>query len=303
MTARAISVATVALCACLCNFAGAQQLVNARAFPLWPGAAPYQQGATDDDIPTLTPYLPSKQVATGAAFIVCPGGGYVMLADHEGAPVAEWLAGVGITAFVLRYRHAPKYHQPVPMLDAQRAIRYVRAHAAQWGLDGRVGILGFSAGGHLASTAGTHFDAGNPNAPDPTDRVSSRPDLMVLVYPVITMDLEPTTHVGSRQALLGPNPSPQLMAFYTGNLNVSDQTPPTFLVHGADDRTVPVENSLKFAAALREHKVPFELHIFEHGPHGFGLGGREASLAQWPALCVTWLRLHQFAARLEFAQP
>ena len=176
---------------------------------LWPGGAPGAVGNEPVDIPTLTPYLPSKEKASGAAIIVCPGGGYQHLADHEGRPVAEWLNSIGITAFVLKYRLGPRYHHPAPLQDAARAIRTVRARAAEWNLDTeRLGILGFSAGGHLASTIGTHFDSGKGDALDPIERVSSRPNLMILIYPVITMNQQ--THSGSKNNLLGPDPPPQL---------------------------------------------------------------------------------------------
>src|ERR671939_697415 len=178
---------------------------------LWPAGAPGAVGHEPADIPTLTPYFPSKEKATGAAIIVCPGGGYSHLADHEGGPVAEWLNTLGITAFVLKYRIGPRYHHPAPLQDAARAIRTVRARAAEWAIDPeRIAILGFSAGGHLASTAGTHFEAGKPDSPDPVERVSSRPDLMILIYPVITM--RELTHGGSRKQLLGENPAPELVA-------------------------------------------------------------------------------------------
>src|SRR5215467_9129256 len=180
------------------------------AIVLWAAGAPGAIGKDPEDVPDLTPYLPPKDIATGAAMIVCPGGGYQHLADHEGAPVAQWLNSIGVTAFVLKYRIAPRYHHPAPMLDAARAIRTIRARAAEWGINpGRIGILGFSAGGHVASTAGTHFDAGNPQSEDRIERVSSRPDLMVLIYPVITMGAK--AHVGSRRNLIGASPEPSLM--------------------------------------------------------------------------------------------
>src|SRR2546421_3297557 len=187
--------------------AGRKNISAAEPIILWPNGAPGAVGKEPVDIPTLTPYFPPKEKATGAAIIVCPGGGYSHLADHEGAPVAEWLNTLGITAFVLKYRIGPRYHHPAPLQDATRAIRLVRARAKEWGLDPeRIGILGYSAGGHLASTAGTHFDTAKPDSADPIERVSSRPNLMVLVYPVITM--REKTHAGSKKQLLGDNPSP-----------------------------------------------------------------------------------------------
>ncbi|MFL6277030.1 MAG: alpha/beta hydrolase [Blastocatellia bacterium] len=262
---------------------------------LWMDAAPGATGSEPSDVPTLTPYLPPRERATGAAVIVCPGGGYQMLADHEGRPVAEWLNSLGIAAFVLKYRIAPRYHHPAPMLDAQRAMRLVRARAGEWGIDSRrIGILGFSAGGHLASTAATHFDAGKPDARDTIERVSSRPDLVILVYPVITMREQ--THAGSKRNLLGPQPDPQLVALMSNDEQVSKDTPPAFLIHTVNDEAVPVENSLLFAAALRRAGVPYEMHLYERGPHGFGLAPNDPILSSWPARCADWLRLHGFAA-------
>ena len=231
-----------------------------------------------------------------AAIIVCPGGGYQRLADHEGRPIAEWLNSIGITAFVLRYRLGPRYHHPAPLQDAARAIRTVRARAAEWNVDPeRVGILGFSAGGHLASTIGTHFASGKGDAPDPIERVSSRPNLMILIYPVITMKQQ--THAGSKNNLLGPDPAPDLVALLSNEEHVTKETPPAFLVHTTNDAGVPVENSLMFAMALRKAGVPFEFHLYERGPHGFGLGGKDPILATWPGRCADWLRVHGFAER------
>lgn len=261
---------------------------------LWPDGAPGAVGKDAVDSPTLTPFLPLNEKATGAAIIVCPGGGYSHLADHEGAPVAQWLNSIGITAFVLKYRLGPRYHHPAPMQDAARAIRTIRARAAEWKIDPeRIGILGFSAGGHLASTIATHFDSGKPDASDPIERVSSRPALAILIYPVITMGDK--THAGSKKSLLGDNPSPQLIALLSNEEQVTKDTPPTFLVHTMTDTAVPVENSQMFAAALRKAGVPFEFHLYERGPHGFGLGRDDPILSTWPARCADWLRIHGFA--------
>jgi len=263
---------------------------------LWPDGAPGALGHEPLDIPTLTPYRAPKEKATGAAVIVCPGGGYGHLADHEGGPVAEWLNSIGITAFVLKYRLGPRYHHPAPLLDAARAIRLVRARAAEWQIDPeRIGVLGFSAGGHLASTIGTHFDAGKSEAPDPVDRVSSRPNVMILIYPVITM--KDRTHAGSRTHLLGDNPPAELVNLLSNEEQVKKDTPPTFVVHTMADTGVPVENSLMFVAALRKAGVPVEFHMYEQGPHGFGLGTKDPILATWPARCADWLSLHGFAAK------
>jgi acetyl esterase/lipase len=260
---------------------------------LWPAGAPGAIGSEAADIPTLTPYIPPKQIATGAAIVVCPGGGYQHLADHEGGPVAEWLNSIGVTAFVLKYRIAPRYHHPAPMLDAARAIRTVRARAAEWGIDPRkIGILGFSAGGHVASTAGTHYDAGSPESADPVERVSSRPDLLVLVYPVITMGAK--AHAGSKRNLIGPAPDPSLVTLLSNEEQVNSQTPPAFLVHTVDDPGVAVDNSMMFAAALQRAGVPYEMHLYQHGPHGFGLGADLPGVSTWPGLCAGWLRLQGF---------
>jgi len=276
---------------CLPFLAGAQAPLPTagQPMPLWPQAAPGALGTAPEDIPTLTPFYPATGTSTGAAMIVCPGGGYGMLAAHEGKPVAQWLNTLGITAFVLKYRLGPRYHHPVELEDAQRAIRTVRANAAAWGLDPhRVGILGFSAGGHLTTSAATHFDAGDAAAVDPIARVSSRPDLQIPIYPVVSMG--PLGHAGSRTNLLGPSPAPALVTLLSNELQVTADTPPAFIVHTADDHVVPVENSLMYAEALRKAGVAFELHIFQHGPHGFGLGGNDPVLATWPHLCALWLK-------------
>lgn len=263
---------------------------------LWPDGAPGAVGKAPTDIPTLTPYLALKEKATGAAVVVCPGGGYQHLADHEGGPVAEWLNSIGITAFVLKYRLGPTYHHPAMLQDAARGIRTVRARAKEWGVDPqRIGILGFSAGGHLAATAGTHFAPGQADAADPIERVSSRPDLMILIYPVITM--REATHGGSRKNLLGEQPSPEMIALLSNEEQVTKETPPTFLVHTMTDAAVPVENSMMFAAALRKAGVPFEFHLYERGPHGFGLAPKDPILSSWPGRCADWLRIHGFAAK------
>jgi len=275
--------------------------------PLWPQGAPGAQGTDPDkDIPTITVWLPRPDAATGAAVVVCPGGGYGMLAvDHEGTQVAEWLNTLGIAAFVLKYRLGPRYHHPAMLQDAGRAIRTVRAGASRWGLDPhRVAIIGFSAGGHLASTAGTHFDAGKPDADDPIERVSSRPDRLILVYPVIAL-ATPFGHRGSLGNLLGEHPTQELVESLSNERQVTRDTPPTFLAHTNADAGVPAENSLLFALALRKAGVPVELHLFERGPHGLGLGGgaaqfkvpAEPSFQAWPKLCETWLKNQGFLDR------
>jgi len=258
---------------------------------LWPNGAPGAKGDADVDKPDLTRYVASqKKVPTG--IIVCPGGGYVHLAmSYEGTDIAKWLNTMGISAFVLKYRLGPKYHHPAELDDAQRAIRYVRAHAAEFGIDPHhIGIWGFSAGGHLASTAGTHFDNGTPNSADPIDRESSRPDFMILAYPVITFE-EPYAHRGSRDALLGPNPDPALVELLSNEEHVTKDTPPTFLFHTSDDLVVPVQNSIYFYLALRRAGVPAEMHIYEHGKHGVGLAQDIPELSTWPTLLANWLKL------------
>ncbi len=261
---------------------------------LWESGAPNAVGRDAIDIPTITPYLAPKETATGATIIVFPGGGYSHLSEiKEGSDVAKWLNSLGISAFVLKYRLGMKYHQPNQLLDAARAMRIVRSRAKEWNLDaGRIGILGFSAGGHLASTLGTRFDAGRSDADDLFDRVSSRPDLMILLYPVITMG--EFTHQGSKLNLLGENPPPELIRLYSNELNVTKETPPTFIAHSVADPGVPVENSLMFVEALRKAKVPFELHLYEQGPHGFGLAPTMPILASWTGRCADWLGQHGF---------
>jgi acetyl esterase/lipase len=259
--------------------------------PLYDGRVPGGLGSEEEDLPTLTVYLPPAGTATGAAVVIFPGGGYGHLAtEKEGAVPARWLNGLGVAAFVVRYRLGPKYHHPAMLWDAQRAIRAVRARAGEWGVDpGRIGVLGFSAGGHLASTAATHFDAGAPGATDAVERVGSRPDFAILVYPVITMQ-ESHTHRRSRENLLGTDPSPELLRLLSNETQVTAETPPTFLVTTTDDASVPVENSLLFFQALRSAGVPAELHVFRTGRHGFGLAPDDPVLAAWLQLCEAWLR-------------
>jgi len=257
------------------------------AIPLWPASHPAAGGA---DPPRLTPFpLPG---AARAAVVVCPGGGYGRRAPHEGEPVARWLNGLGIAAFVLDYRVAPHRH-PGPLEDAQRAIRTVRAGAERWRVDpARVGILGFSAGGHLAATAATRFDEGDPAAPDPLDRPSARPDLAVLCYPVVTFGAH--RHEGSMTNLLGADPPAEARAALSAERQVGARTPPTFLWHTAEDAAVPVQNSLLQAGALAEQGIPFELHVFPRGRHGLGLAADDPVVGAWPGLCAAWLREQGF---------
>jgi len=264
---------------------------DGQIIPLWSGAAPGALGTQDSDIPAVTVFLPRTMAANTPAVIVCPGGGYVNLAsNHEGRQVASYLNSLGIAAFVLRSRLGPRYHHPIELGDAQRAIRTVRAHASEWRIDpARIGIMGFSAGGHLAMSASTLFDTGNPNAPDPIDRAGSRPDFTVLGYPVISMT-EPWTHQGSKNNLLGANPDPELTRKLSGELAVTKQTPPTFLFHTNADTVVPSENSVYYYLALRKAGIPAEMHIFEKGPHGVGLANDDPALSEWSKLLANWLR-------------
>ncbi len=259
---------------------------------LWPDGAPGALGTSDADKPSITPYLVPEGRGTGTAIVICPGGGYAHLAlDHEGAQVAQWLNSIGVAAFVLQYRLGPRYHHPIELGDAQRAIRTVRSKAAAYRvLPDRVGIMGFSAGGHLASTASTHFDHGNPEAADPIDRVSSRPDFAVLAYPVITLT-DPHAHRGSRDNLLGPNPDPKLVESLSNELQVTTRTPPTFLFHTSNDPVVPVENSVLYYQALHKAGVAAEMHIYAQGPHGVGLAPTDEALSSWPARLADWLRV------------
>ncbi len=259
--------------------------------PLYPGGAPGALGDTDADKPTLSIYRPAGR-RVESAIVVCPGGGYGALAmDHEGQQIARWANSLGITAFVLKYRLGPKYRHPTELQDVQRALRTVRARAGEFGVSpNKIGVWGFSAGGHLASSAATHFDAGKGNEGDPVDRASSRPDFAILTYPVITLTEEQFVHKGSRRNLLGDNPDPSLVKLMSSELQVTPQTPPTFLVHSNEDRGVPPENSVLFYLALRKAGVPAEMHIYDKGPHGFGLGSLDAVLSTWPARLADWLR-------------
>jgi acetyl esterase/lipase len=258
--------------------------------PLWDGGAPGALGTEEADRPTLTIYR-APRVASGTGVIVAPGGGYGVLAmDHEGRQVAYWFNAMGVSAFVLKYRLGPKYHHPIELGDAQRAIRTVRARAQEFGvLADRIGMMGFSAGGHLTATAGTHFDAGKPDAADPVERASSRPDFLILGYPVISSD-PAIAHAGSFKNLLGEHPDARLLEDLSNDLRVTPDTPPTFLFHTNADTGVPAENSVRFYLALRKAKVPAEMHIFESGPHGVGLALNDPSLSAWPTLLMNWLR-------------
>ena len=256
---------------------------------LWPDGAPGAKGSEEADQPTLDIYIPSEG-ANGAAVVVFPGGGYRHLAvDHEGRQIARWLNSFGVVAFVLKYRLGPRYHHPIQMGDAHRALRHVRLHAAEFGVDpSRLGVWGFSAGGHLASTVATHFDRGDKTAAEPIDRMSSRPDFAILGYPVISFTTE-YTHQGSKRHLLGDNPDPKLVQLLSSELQVTPETPPTFLFHTNEDTGVPPENSVLFYLALRKAGVPAELHIYERGRHGVGLAPTDRVLSTWPQRLSDWL--------------
>ena len=284
-----ISVAVIAL---LSTAMAWGQTAGHRTILLWPEGAPGAQGDTDADKPSLALYPASGENKVPTGVVVCPGGGYVHLAmDYEGFEIAEWLNKLGISGFVLKYRLGPKYHYPVQLEDAQRAIRYVRSHAQEFGIrPDRIGIWGFSAGGHLASTAGTHFDAGDEGAADAIERQSSRPDFMILAYPVITM-MDPYVHLGSLHALLGNDPDPRLVRLLSNELQVTPQTPPAFLFATANDNVVPVENSVEFDEALNKAGVPAEMHIYLKGRHGVGLAQDDPVLRTWPDRLADWLRV------------
>ncbi|MFO0935579.1 MAG: alpha/beta hydrolase [Gemmataceae bacterium] len=274
------------------------QATLATIIMLWPGPAPLAVGDSSTDKPSLTVQLAAKP--NGAAVVICPGGGYGFLAnDHEGKQVADYYNSLGIHAFILKYRIVGKDRPgplgKAPLLDTQRAIRLVRSDAKKYGIDPKkIGLMGFSAGGHLASTAGTHFDDGDANAKDPIDRVSCRPDWLVLAYPVISMK-DGVTHGGSRINLLGNKPTAEQIQEFSNELQVTAKTPPTFLFHTSEDKAVLPENSLLFYSACLKAKVPVELHIYAKGQHGVGLGrdakwtGKESSFSEWPNRLTNWL--------------
>jgi len=287
------------LIAALFGFVGRVIAQPTNVIVLWPDGAPGALGKSEKDVPTLTPFFPAEK-ATGAAMVICPGGGYAGLANHEGEHYARFLNEQGIAGFVLKYRlGSAGYRHPAMLQDAARAVRTVRARASEWKLDRkRIGIMGSSAGGHLASTLLTHFDSGKPDAVDPIDKESCRPDLGILCYPVITMTVSEFAHKGSVQNLLGKDPSPDLLKEVSNELHVTKETPPCFLWHTDEDKGVLVENTLLFAEALRRAGVPFDLHIYEKGPHGLGLGTHEYNPSKWHPWtkdCVFWLQGHGFA--------
>ncbi|MFL5245377.1 MAG: alpha/beta hydrolase [Gemmataceae bacterium] len=263
-----------------------------KVIDLWPDGAPGAVGKEEVDRPTLTVYALPADKANGTAIILCPGGGYFYLTGaKEGRIPAEWLNKKGVTAFVLKYRLAPRYRYPAQLHDAQRALRLVRSRAKEFHLDPkRIGICGFSAGGHLASTLATHFTSGRPDAEDPAERLSCRPDFLILGYAVITMDIAYTNLV-TRRMLLGPRPSRDLVEAFSNELHISTKTPPTFLFHNNDDPLVPPENSVLFYEALRKTQVPAELHIFDQAGHGVPpLILDDGSVSTWGIRLASWLK-------------
>ncbi len=289
------------LLVCVCTAACAQDRAPV-LIRLWDQAAPGALGDEPKDRPSIDAYLPDPAKAVGTGVLVCPGGGYGGLASgHEGKQIAEWLNARGVAAFVLKYRmRKGGYGHPAPLLDAQRALRIVRTRATEFGVDpARIGIMGFSAGGHLASTVGTHFDDGAPDSTDIIERAGSRPDFMILCYAVITLG-EPSTHRGSQFNLLGANADPELIRSLSNEKQVTEKTPPTFLFHTSGDAAVPPENSVVFYQALQKHKVPAELHIYQNGPHGVGLAANIPGTSDWPETCLRWLSVNHLlpAAKL-----
>ncbi len=244
--------------------------------------------------PDINVFLPTKKHANGKAVIICPGGGYWILAyDWEGTDIAKWLNSKGIAAIVLKYRLPVSQSNMVPhkspLMDAKRAMRMVRYHAEDWNIDpDQIGIMGFSAGGHLASTLSTRFDEGDPQDPDPVEQMSSRPDFSILVYPVISSDPH-IWHQGSFHALLGENPDPDLLHYYSNEKHVKEDTPPTILIHSANDSGVPYQNSVAYFEALQKKSVPAEMHIYPHGGHGYSLALGMGHLAGWPERVLEWI--------------
>jgi len=292
----------IAIAGLMCTLCLTKGALAEETLELWPGGAPGALGQEEHDVPKLRVYLPPPERSTGCGVVICPGGGYGILAtDHEGVQVAKWLNSMGVASFVLRYRHAPHYRHPSPLQDAQRAIRFVRAKADDFGVDKqRIGIMGFSAGGHLASTAATHFDAGQINAADPIDRVSCRPDFAILGYPVISLMAE-FTHAGSRRNLLGEAPTAELMELLSNERQVTSETPSTFIFHTAEDPGVPVEHALAFYQALRKAQVPAELHIYQYGPHGVGLAAGDPVAGTWKERLGDWLKASGWLSDVERA--
>lgn len=297
---RTLWIVPVGLCLAVAASGGEGSREQPEAVLLWPEGAPGAVGEEEADRPSIRIYRAEEP--NGAAIVVCPGGGYGHLAiDHEGHQIAQWLNSIGVTAAVLQYRHAPRYQHPVPLNDVQRAIRCVRNRADELGVARtRVGVMGFSAGGHLASTVSTHFDEGDATAADPIERESCRPSFTVLGYPVISFR-ESFGHAGSRRNLLGENPEPALVDSLSNETQVNEKTPPAFLFHTAEDTVVPVENSLAYFRALQKHGVPAELHVYQNGPHGVGLGIADPVLFTWKDRLADWLQTNGLLSNVERA--
>jgi len=246
--------------------------------------------------PTLTVFKPTKEKANGTSVIICPGGGYAILAfDHEGYKVAKWLNELGITAFILKYRLPSdlimQNKSIGPLQDAQKAIRLVRRNAKKWNLNpDKIGIMGFSAGGHLASTLSTHF---NEKVYAAIDSISARPDFSLLIYPVISMNSK-ITHQGSKNNLLGENPNEEIVLHFSNELMIDKNTPPTFLVHAVDDKVVPIENSIQYLLSLRKYSIPAELHLYQKGGHGFGMNSSKNTESSWTKACELWMQMNAF---------
>ena len=293
---------------CILSLSMFYSLAQNNIIYLWGTEIPNSQKSSEDEVvekedvvrisfvqkPTLEVYLPTKRHATGQAVIICPGGGYRYLAyDWEGTDIAKWFNSKGITAFVLKYRlpnsKSIKVSHEAPLQDAQRAVRLVRSQSDKWGIDpNKIGIMGFSAGGHLASTLGTQFDKPNNFKESSIDTISARPDFMVLIYPVVTMQSN-YTHNGSKLNLLGKNPANELLNQYSNELQVTENTPPTFIVHSQDDKSVPVENSLNLYKALKDKSVKTEMHLYPEGGHGFSLALNKGHLQTWTDRLYDWL--------------
>jgi len=263
---------------------------------LWPHDAPGALGNAAHDIPIFTPYFPELQNATGAAMLIFPGGGYGALAGHEGEDYALFLNTLGIAAFVLQYRLGSHgYRHPIILQDASRAMRVLRSRAEEWNFDqSKIGVMGSSAGGHLAATLLTHYDSGDANSPDSVERESSRPALGVLCYAVISMGEH--THEGSKENLLGKNPASELVALLSSELHVSPQTPPCFVWHTWEDKGVKIENSLQFISALQKNDVPFDFHVYQQGSHGIGLADKPPfqNAHPWSRDLAFWLQVQKF---------
>jgi acetyl esterase/lipase len=280
------------------SFLSAQDLT----LKVWPNGAPNDNGMKEPEEKydgvrvrnvseaEMYVYLPEKSKNTGAAVVICPGGGYMIEAmDHEGYQMAEWLQSKGVAGIVLKYR-LPYGHHEIPSGDARQTMRIVRSNAKEWGIDpNKVGIAGSSAGGHLASTVGTVFDLGNEKSTDAIDKMSCRPDFMLLLYPVISFN-EAVGHMGSRKNLIGEGNDWKLAKQYSNELNVTKDTPPTFLILADDDKVVIPQNSVDFYLALKKYDIPAEMHIFQEGGHGFGMTKKNLPVDQWPDLFYSWLK-------------